>query len=191
MTLLRRVLTEKRAAIVPLALALVANIGVYALVVYPLQARASGAEERSTRAGLALQAAERDLAAARTLVAQKARGDQELVTFYQKVVPADLAAARGLTYARLPLLARKTNVRYEERQSEVDARQDKSHLGRLKTRMVLEGDYQSVRRFVYELESSPEFVIIDDISLTQADPAKPLTLTLELSTYFRLGPNGS
>ncbi len=53
--------------------------------------------------------------------------------------------------------------------------------------MVLQGEYENIRRFVYELETAPEFVIIDDVTLTQADAAKPLTLTLELSTYYRLG----
>jgi len=34
-------------------------------------------------------------------------------------------------------------------------------------------------------------VIIDDVSLAQTDTSKPLTLQLELSTYYRLGANGS
>ena len=54
-----------------------------------------------------------------------------------------------------------------------------------------QGDYESFRQFIYELESAPEFVIIDDVTLAQNDPDKPLTLTLELSTYYRLGANGN
>jgi len=38
---------------------------------------------------------------------------------------------------------------------------------------------------------SPEFVIIDDVTLAQDDPGKPLLLTLELSTYYRLESNGN
>ena len=57
--------------------------------------------------------------------------------------------------------------------------------------MVLQGDYESFRQFIYELESAPEFVIIDDVTLAQNDPTKPLTLTLQLSTYYRLGANGN
>jgi hypothetical protein len=56
--------------------------------------------------------------------------------------------------------------------------------------MLLEGDYEHLRRFIYELETSPAFVIIDDVTLAQNDPEKPLTLTLELSAYYRLGANG-
>ena len=53
--------------------------------------------------------------------------------------------------------------------------------------MVLQGDYESFRRFIYELETLAEFVIIDDVTLAQGEPGKPLTLTLELSTYYRVG----
>jgi hypothetical protein len=34
-------------------------------------------------------------------------------------------------------------------------------------------------------------VIIDDVTLMQADPQKPLTLALELSTYYKLARHGS
>ena len=57
--------------------------------------------------------------------------------------------------------------------------------------MVLEGNYDSVRRFIYELETTPAFVIIDDVTLAQKDPDKPLALSLELSAYFRTGVNGN
>ena len=66
-----------------------------------------------------------------------------------------------------------------------------SRVGRLQIRMVLSGEWESIRRFIYDVESASEFVIIDDVILAQNDPGKPLTLTLELSTYFRLGANGN
>jgi Tfp pilus assembly protein PilO len=56
--------------------------------------------------------------------------------------------------------------------------------------MVVQGDYENVRKFIHALETAPEFVVIDDVSLTQgAEPSSPLVLTLELSTYYRLGGN--
>ena len=92
-------------------------------------------------------------------------------------------------------LARKTNVRYEARHQEIEAARESSgksaHLGRLKTRVVLQGDYENIRQFVYDLETAPEFVIIDDVSIAQTEANRPLSLTLELSTYYRLGANGS
>ena len=190
MTLVRRILAEKRAIVLPLGLALLANAGVYALAVYPLQAKSAGAAGRAAAAARQLTSAEQELANARALVASKSRADEELARFYQKVLPADLPGARSLTYARLPALARKTNVKYEERKSEVETGRD-SRLGRLKIRMVLQGDYGNLRQFIFELETAPEFVIIDGVTLTQADTSKPLTLTLDLSTYYRLGAHGA
>jgi Type II secretion system (T2SS), protein M subtype b len=186
-TLATRILREKRALIIPLALGLVLNVAAYALVAYPLEVKSAGAADRAAAAAQALQGAERENAAARALVAGKTRADQELSTFYDKVLPADLPAARRLTYATLPALARKTNVRFLERRFDDDPASKNARFGRLKIRVQFSGDYESLRRFIYELESAPEFVIIDDVTLAQPDPVKPLALTLELSTYYRLG----
>ena len=131
MTLLRRIIVEKRSIILPLAIALVANVLVYALVVYPLEKKSAGAADRSAAATDALRAAERDLAAARALVSGKSRADEALTTFYGKVLPADLSAARRMTYARLPALARRANVRYERGQFEVEKVPSNARLGRL------------------------------------------------------------
>lgn len=190
MTLLKRILAEKRAILLPLALALVVNIAVYALVVRPLEQKSLGAADRAVAAAAAVQSAERDYAAATALVNGKTVADQELSTFYDKVVPADLPAARRMTYATLPALARKTNVKYEQRRTDIEPPQKNARLGHLQIRMVLQGDYESVRRFVYALETAPQFVIIDDMTLVQGEAGKPLTLTLALSTYFRV-PNGN
>ena len=193
MRLIRRVLAEKRSLLVPLALAAAVNAGGYALVVRPLEVKSSGVAERASAASEKLKVAELDTEAARALVTGKARADQELATFYSRVIPPDLSAARRMTYATLPALARKANVRYEQRRIDVDQTRsgnNNGRLGHLKIRMVLQGDYEAVRRFIYELETAPQFVIIDDITLSQADSTRPITLTLELSTYYRLGENG-
>ena len=175
-----------------LAAALVINVAVYGLVVYPLGVKSATAVDRASLAAGVRDAAERDMAAATALVAGKTSADQELATFYQEVLPASLDAARRLTYSRLPALARKANVRFEERRSDIDLqRQNNSRLGRLQTRLVLEGDYESLRQLLYELETTPEFLIVDDVTLTQTEANKPLTLTLEVSTYYRLGANGA
>jgi len=193
-TLFKRIVVEKRTLIIPLALALLVNIGVYGLVVYPLETKAATASDRATAAAQSLRAAERELAAARALVTGKSHADQELATFYDKVLPPDFAAAQRMTYAWVPAVARKANVRYEARHQEIDAQKEtgkNAYIGRLKTRVVLQCDYENFRQFVYELETSPEFVIIDDVSIAQTEANRPLSLTLELSTYYRLGANGS
>jgi len=190
-TLLRRVVDEHRSLVLTLVVALVCNIAGYALVVRPRGIKSAGAAERAAAAARAVRAAELELATARGLVEGKSRADEELNAFYQKVLPADLSAARRMTYASLPALARKTNVRYEQRSSSVEKSDEKARLGRLTIRMVLQCDYESFRDFIFQLESAPEFVIIDDVTLTEGTANQPLALTINLSTYFRLGSNGA
>ena len=190
MTLLRRVLREKRSVIVPLFIGLLVNLAVYALVVRPLGVRSATAADRALAARASLAAAERDLEAARALVAGKTLAEQELSTFYDKVLPADLSAARRMTYAPLPALARRANVRYDASRSAIEQVKNQ-RLGRLRISMLLQGDYDDVRQFIYELETTPAFVIIDHVMLAQGDPDQPLALSLELSAYFRTGLNGN
>jgi hypothetical protein len=187
---LKRIFVEHRSSIIPLVVVIAVNVLVYALVVYPKGRQQAASVDRAHEALASRQAAERELAAAHALIEGKSRAKEELATFYDKVLPGNLTAARRLTYATLPALADKTNVKLAERTTEVDANQKDSRLGRLKIHMVLEGDYEHLRKYIYELESDPAFVIIDDVALSQSDPAKPLTLTLGLSAYYRLGANG-
>jgi len=189
--LLRRVLAEHRSLVLTLVVALVGNIAIYALVVRPRGVRSAGAADRAAAAAGAVKAAEMELATARALVEGKRRADEELNAFYQRVLPVDLSAARRMTYASLPALARKTNVRYEQRRSSVEEPNDEARLGRLAIRMVLQGEYESLRNFIFQLESAPEFVIIDDVTLTESSANEAETLTINLSTYFRLRPNGA
>jgi len=190
MTLAQRIFREKRAAIVPLVVAVVLNLLGYLLVVRPLGQQSAGAADRAVAASVGLKAAERDLAAAQALVTGKTLAERELTTFYDNVLPASESAARRMTYAPLPELARKANVKYQESRYEVDRGEKNQRIGRLHIRMVLEGEWESVRRFIYELETAPAFVIIDDVTLAQDEPGKPLLLTLELSTYYRLVASG-
>ena len=188
---LKRVLAEKRSIVFPLVIALLVNIFAYLAVVAPLSRQSADAGTHAQSAAAALKAADADYTSAKELLAGKARAEEELATFYQKVVPASLAEARRLTYARLPTLARKANVRYDAGTFEIERDPKNVRLGRLHIRLVLQGDYESLRRFIFDVETSPEFVIIDDVTLAQPDAAMPLTLTLELSTYFRAMANGT
>jgi len=191
MRLWKRIVVEKRALVIPLALAIVINIGVYALVVYPLGVKSATAADRAAAAVAAAKAAEQDYAAARELVSGKSRAEQELSTFYDKVLAPDLPTARRLTYATLPRLARKTNVKYEQSRYEPEQPTKDARLGRLRIRVTLQGDYESFRQFLYEFESAPEFVILDNFTLSQGEANKPLTVVLDLSTYYRLGSSSN
>jgi hypothetical protein len=190
-TVWRRVLTEKRSLLLPLVAGIVLNLGLYALVVYPLGVKSAGAADRAVNAAKSLRAAEQDYASARALVAGKSRADEELTTFYGKVLPSDQMAAVRLTYVPLPNIARKANVRVVARRWTPEQPGKDARLGRLHIVAALQGDYESLRQFIYELETAPEFVIIDDVTLLQAEVGKPLTLTLELSTYYPLGAHGN
>jgi hypothetical protein len=189
--LLERVVAEKRSVLLPLGLALVANLLLYAFLVRPLAARSAGAADRAGAAAAALGVAERDLAQAQALVDGKIRADEELSAFYEKVLPSNFAAARRMTYASLPALARRTNVRYDQRNTSVEEVESDSKLGHLTIRVVFRGSYESLRDFIHQLESAPEFVIIDDLVLSGGDDDETHALTLNLSTYFRAGSDGT
>lgn len=189
--LFRRILRERRTVILPLAGVAVLNVAIYLLLVYPLSLRVSATEGRQTFAARQLAAAEREYAAARAMLTSKDRADAELRTFYGEVLPADLAGARRITYARLAQLAREADLSYDRRSYEPNANYDGS-LQKVRITMVLEGEYRNVRRFIHALETAPEFVVIEEMSLTEGTDANaPLTLTLELATYFRAEGNGS
>ena len=189
--LFRRILRERRTIILPLAGVAVLNVAIYLLLVYPLSLRVSATEGRQTFAARQLAAAGRDYAAARAMLTSKDRADAELRTFYGEVLPADLAGARRITYARLAQLAREADLIYDRRSYEPNANYDGS-LQKVRITMVLEGEYRNVRRFIHALETAPEFVVIEEMSLTEGTDANaPLTLTLELATYFRAEGNGS
>ena len=190
MTLGRRVFAEKRALILPLAIAVLANVLVYGLVVYPLRLKSFGAADRARNAAASLRAAEQDNASARELVAGKARAEAELVTFYGKVLPADRLSALRLTYGPLPMIARKAGVKLNSRHWSTEPAQKDARVARLNVRVQLEGDYEAFRQFIYALETAPEFIVVDDVVISFVDPAKPLVFSLELSTYYPVGATG-
>jgi Type II secretion system (T2SS), protein M subtype b len=191
MMLLRRILREKRAVVVPLAVAAALNVAVFALVVYPWSLRLRLTEQRASAARAQLAAAERDDATVRGTLTGKERADIELGKFYEDVLPGDLAGARRMSYARLAQLARDNNLQYDRRSYDPDDSYE-GRLRKLRITMALEGDYADVRRFIHDLETSPEFVVIEEIALTEGDdPSAPLTLTLKLATYFQAPRDGA
>lgn len=184
---LMRIAGEWRRVLVPLAVLAVIDVALYALVVYPMSRGAAAAEARAQASRDALVSAQEDHARAQAVVRSSGRANQNLERFYEDVLPADLAAARRLTYSRLAQLARETNLLYDRRSFSADESYE-GGVDRLQITMELEGDYRDIRDFIYRLESSPEFVVIEGLQLSSgADEESPLTLTLQLATYFR-GP---
>ena len=182
--LMRRVLAEHRRVIVPLVAVLVVNVVVYAAGVYPLAQRVANIEQRDRAAEQALAQAKREHESASGALTGKERATVELATFYKDVLPADLAGARRLTYLRLAQLAK--NAGLELRTSSYDVgTESKSTLERVQIDIRLEGSYSGIRSFIYQLDTAPEFVVIDDIRLAdQSSTEGAHQLSMQLSTYY-------
>jgi len=186
-----RILQEKQRLIWPLALVLLANAAVFALVVYPLSSKVASGQEEANAATVALHNARRDYANARATVTGKSQADTELKKFYSDVLPPDLSGARRITYLPIGQLAQESNLRVERQTSDV-APVRESSLSRFTQSAVLTGDYRDIRRFIYKLETRPEFVVIENVDLSQNEneTSRGITVTLQIATYFRTGGNG-
>ena len=186
-SIVQRVLAEHRRVVYALAAGIVINILVFAFLVYPLQSDVANVEQRTRAAESALAAAQAEFGRANGALTGKDRALKELDTFYRSVLAKDLTGARRLTFARLAQLAAKSSLDFERRRYEPVVERG-SNLTRLKVSMELMGNYADVRDFIHEIESSPEFVVIDEINLAEGSQGDSiLRLTLQLSTYFRTG----
>jgi len=184
----KRIIAEKRRIVIPLLVALAANVVLYAAAVYPLSRKVGSAEQRAATARAARQSGEREHAAARATLEGKDRADRELRKFYAEVLPADQTAARRITYLRIARLAREAGL--EPGRTRFDPKEVRdSSLTELDTTVQLQGDYRAIRRFVYVLETGPEFTIIQNVELSSSDEG-PLQLTLSLVTYYRTSADG-
>ena len=186
-----RILQEKQRLIWPLALVLLANAAVFALVVYPLSSKVASGQEEANAATVALNNARRDYANARATVTGKSQADTELKKFYSDVLPPDLSGARRITYLPIGQLAQESNLRVERQTSDVAPIRE-STLSRFTQTAVLTGDYRDIRRFIYKLETRPEFVVIENVDLSQNEneTSRGITVTLQIATYFRTGGDG-
>lgn len=192
MTTFRRILAEKRSLIWPLALVLVANALVYALVVYPLSQKVALGEQNANAANFALLTARRDHANARATVTGKGQADAELKKFYTDVLPPDLSGARRITYLPLEHLAQESNLRLERQSLSPDERNE-GGLAKLTTTATLTGEYRDIRRFLHQLETRPEFIVLENVDLSQneSEVSRGITVTVQVATYFRTGGDGN
>jgi Tfp pilus assembly protein PilO len=182
--LVRRVMAEHRRLVIPLSVALVVNVVAYVLIVYPLSQRVANVTQRDLAAEQALAQAKADYGQASGTLTGKARAATALTTFYNDVLPRDLSGARRLTYLRLAQLARESNLKFESG-SYTPKDERGSTLTRLEIELVLAGSYADIRTFIHALESAPEFVVIDNVELSEGAEGGNLAVTLQLSTYYR------
>jgi hypothetical protein len=191
-SVLPRILSEKRRMILPLAIFAIANVVLYAVVVFPLGRQVLNAEEEARSEHQRLNAARFDHLSAKATILGKAQADSELRKFYKDVLPGNQGVARQITYTRLAQLARQANVKLEHGTNAV-GREKGSSLAKLTTTYTLTGDYRDVRKFIYSLETAPEFIVLENVGLTspgEQAQARGLAMTLDIATYFRSGNDG-
>ena len=185
MNFARRVFVEKRLPVTIVVATIAIDIGLHVFAVYPWSVKVANASKRAETARCNLEIAKQNFAEARITMKSKTQADEELQRFYVDILPRDLAGARGVTYPRLAALARQTNLLIERRSAEPSKDED-SHLARLRTAMLLRGHYGNIRRFIYELETAPEFIVIEEVVLSESGEAdSTLVLTLGVATYYR------
>ena len=187
-----RVFREKRMLIWPLILVLLANVALFGLVVYPLSQKVAAGEQEANAARAALAAARRDHQHAQATVAGKGQADTELTKFYQEVLPPDLSGARRITFLPIEQLAKASNLRTERQTTQSEPMRD-STLQKLTQIAVLTGDYRDIRQFIHKLETGPEFIVLENVTLAQAltGNERGITVTLQIATYFRTGADGN
>jgi hypothetical protein len=186
-----RVLHERRRVLVPLLVAALVNVGVYALVVYPLSMKVAASERQTAAARGRLAAAERDETAAREALAEAQRADEDLRQFYGQTLPQSVEAARRMSYTRLAELADEHGLAIARRSYDRDTSY-KGRLERLQIFMALTGEYQDIRSFLHDLETGSEFLVIETLSVTEGQaPGEPLSVTLQLATYYSRPAGGA
>lgn len=182
-----RVAREHRAALVPLGLVLAVNVAVLVALVLPLSRRVSSNESRAEAATRQQAIAAAEFKQAEAMRDGKAKASTDLETFYTKVLPTSVATARRMTHVKFQQRAREHNVQFQ-RGATTEEQGRGSALRRLTVAMTLSGEYDDIRAFLYELETSEDFVIIDNVVLTEGgDTDEPLSVALEVSTYFYAG----
>jgi len=187
MSLWRRVLAERRGLVVPLLAALAINIGVLALGVFPLQASVTTAEGRARSAKSQLAEAQRLEKLANDTRTSQQRADLELKKFYSEVLPTSHAAARDLLYQELRAISGQAGLTFTSSSFEPEP-VEASTLTRLYVDVRLTGDYANIRRFIYDVETTEEFFIIESIKLGptgRKDAGGSLEVVLRMLTYYQ------
>jgi len=184
-----RVIADHRRWLLPVGAVLVINIVVLFAVVMPMRRSVATGTEQANASVAALDAAIADLKDAEATRDGQVDASKDLIRFYGEVLPANFASARRLTQLKLAQMARAHDVRYKSGGSTTESLRD-STLDRLRVECSLEGDWEDIRQLIYEIETGPDFIVIDNVALTESEGGSaPLTLTLDISTYYRVAGN--
>lgn len=191
MTLMRRIFSEKRRLIYLLIGAVLANVALFVAVVYPLSLKVANGERDAQNATATRKSAQAEYDAATATASGKVTADAELKKFYSAVLPPDLSAARRLLYANIDKLEASSNVKPGRKDFE-ETQERGSQLGQLTATVVLTGEYRDIRRFIHDLETAPEFLIIENVAVSQgSERDRGLTVVVKVATYFRVSSDGN
>lgn len=189
MKLFARVYRERRRVVLPLLVLLVANLAVLALVIFPLQRRVQATAEAESRALTQMAAAKREDTEARMAQSRKQEVDVELAKFYKEILPRDLASAQVTTQLWLATVARNNGVMFQQ-STDRHAEVRDSRMIKVTSEATLSGTYRDIRKFLYALESAPQFVIIEEVQLgdtgtsAQQNAKGELEIAIKAATYF-------
>jgi hypothetical protein len=184
-----RVVADHRRWLLPLGAVLVINIVVLFAVVMPMRRSVTTGTEQANASAQALGAAIAELKEAEAMRDGQVDASKDLDRFYGEVLPANFSVARRLTQLKLAQMARAHDVQYMSGGSTTESLRD-STLDRLSVQCSLAGDWDDIRQLIYEIETGPDFIVIDNVALSEGqDASAPLALTLEISTYYRVAGN--
>ena len=186
---LSRVMSDHRHWLVPAGIVLAINLVVLVAVVLPLRQAVQSGASRADASAQQLREALAELRNAEATRDGQAQAATDLDRFYASVLPADFDTARRVTHLKLAQMARSHDVTFQSGATTPESLRN-STLERLSVSYQLAGDWDDIRQFIYELETGPDFVVIDNVALAEGSEANaPLALTLEMSTYYRVPPN--
>jgi Tfp pilus assembly protein PilO len=181
-----RVVAEHRRWLWPVAIVLAINVIVLVSVVLPLRDSVASGAERAAASEQTLREAMADLKDAEATRDGQTQASADLDKFYLEVLPSDMTSARRITHVKLAQLARSHGVDFQSNVATPEDLRD-STLERLRVSYQLAGDWDDIRQLIYEIETGPDFVVIDNVQLAENEANAPLSLTLDLSTYYRIG----
>jgi len=187
----RRIFDERKGVLLPLLVVVVANIAALVLGVFPLRTAVAAAQSEATQATLQLGEARRQQRDVEQARASKTTADNDLRRFYTGVLPRDLPTAQKTMNLWVTEAARDAGLEFQGSQFDWGEVRD-SALSRAFSRITLEGSYASIRRFLHEVETAEEFVVVESVELVQhtdqGTANGALEVSLIVSTYFLTKP---
>jgi hypothetical protein len=191
MNLWNRIFQERRMIILPLVILIIANITVLALLVLPGERRVASMADRVEESRHEAALAQLALTKVKEQKTSKALAEQQLKKFYEDVLPAGARDSQEMTKFALERVAHESGVIEKNSTTGYEPLKD-SRLERFLSRVVLDGPYQNIRRFLYALEMARPFVVIEKVELspsndsgmTAGSQGNNIEVTLEISTYY-------